>query len=420
MLTESVFSFRTVPVKVGLNSSTEVGYDLKALGAKTALVVTDSCLRKNTKIVDHVVEHISRHGIEVDVWDGVEPEPTEDSVAEGIKYSTGKRYDAFVGLGGGSALDTAKLINLYTTHPTDSFKDYFTPPVGKGKPIPGPLKPLIAIPTTAGTESEVTTVAVVIFNLNGRYVKFGISHEYLRPTMAILDPLLTVTMPPRVTANTGADALMHAIEAYTARPYYTHEKPEDPLKRPVYQGSSAITDVLAEKAVELIGRYLLKAYANGLDIEARSATLLASHLAGIAFANAGTHISHAIAHPVVGVVYEKHGVKVPHGLAVSITGPALLKVLAPYLPERCTRIAKLLRNHIPGGKISPETASTALLNIMKDLELPSGLLELGVEGKDVDRIAEETLLQKRLLAQSPVTPTKEPIAKIVKLSLKYW
>lgn len=420
MLTESVFSFKAVPVKFGLNSSAEVGYDLRVLGVRTILVVTDAHLCKNTKIVDHVVEHVSRHGIEVDVWDGVEPEPTEDSVVEGVKYAAGRKYDAFVGLGGGSALDTAKLINLYTTHPTDSFRDYFAPPVGRGKPVPGPLKPLIAIPTTAGTGSEVTTVAVVIFNLNGRYVKFGISHEYLRPTMAILDPLLTVTMPPRVTANTGMDALMHAIEAYTAKPYHTREKPEDPSKRPVYQGSSTITDILAEKAIELIGRYLLKAYANGLDIKARSATLLASHLAGIAFANAGTHISHAIAYPVVSVVYEKRGVKIPHGLAVSITGPALLKVLAPYLPEKCTRIAELLRNHVPEGKASPETASTALLNIMKNLELPSGLLELGVEEKDVDRIAEETLLQKRLLAQSPVTPTKELIARIVKLSLKYW
>ncbi len=412
-LIDEVFTLRFVPVKFGVNSSSEVGYDLKEFGAKNVLIVTDSYLHKNTPVVDQVASSIKQVGIDVDIWDGVEPEPSEESIIEGIKYASGKKYDAFVGLGGGSSIDTAKLIDLYVTHPAD-FRDYFAPPIGKGKPIPGPIKPLIAIPTTAGTGAEVTSVAVVSFHKEK--TKFGLSHNYIRPALAVLDPLLTVTMPPKVTADSGIDALMHAVEAYTAKPFNTRNKPEDPTKRPPYQGSNIITDTLAEKAIYLIGRYLLRAYANGLDLEARSNMLLAAHLAGMAFGNAGTHIPHALAYPIAGIGLER-GVKIPHGLSVGVTALAFLKVIAPYIPEKCLRIAKLLRNHIPSKTLKPEDASVAVANIMKSLNFPT-LSDLGFTEKDVDRIVEGALIQKRLLAQSPVTVTKELLTKIIKISLE--
>jgi hydroxyacid-oxoacid transhydrogenase len=417
---ETVFQLRFVPLKFGVGASSEVGYDLRELGARRVLVVTDSILKRQTRIVDAVVDHLVKAGLEVDVWDGVEPEPTEDCVVEGVKYASGRRYDAFVGLGGGSSIDVAKLIDLYTTHPTESIRDYFAPPIGKGKPIPGPIKPLVAIPTTAGTGSEVTGVAVVIFKTEKGVVKFGLSSKHLVPTLAVLDPALTVDLPPTVTANTGMDALMHAIEAYTARPFYTRIRPEDPSKRPVYQGSNPVTDMLAEKAIELIGRYLPRAYANGYDLEARSYMLLASHLAGMAFANAGTHISHAIAYPLVGLVYERKGIKLPHGLAVSITGPGLLKALASYIPERCLRIAELLRDYVPEGRLTPESASKALANLMKILNMPNGLSELGVTEADIERLVEGSLMQQRLLAQSPVRADRALLVKVIKESMKYW
>jgi len=419
-LVDEVFSLRFVPVKFGINASSEVGYDLKEFNVKNVLIVTDSFLSKNTKVVDYVVESVKRVGIEVEVWDGVEPEPSEESVIEGIKQANKKKYDAFIGLGGGSSIDTAKLIDLYATYPTESFRDYFAPPVGKGKQVPGPIKPLIAIPTTAGTGSEVTTVAVVMFKINGSVTKFGLSHNYLRPSLAVLDPLLTVTMPPKVTAHTGMDAFMHAVEAYTAKPYNTREKPEDPSKRPVYQGSNVITDTLAEKAIYLIGKYLLRAYANGLDLGARSYMLIASHLAGMAFGNAGTHVPHALAYPIAGILHERKGIKIPHGLAVAITAPAFLKVIAPYTPEKCVKIAELLKEYLHDTVIKPESASTAVVNIMKALDFPNGLSELGIKEEEVNRIAEEALIQKRLLAQSPITISKELLAKIVKMSLRYW
>jgi len=420
MPVDNVFCLRFVPVKFGLGAVTEIGYDLKEFNAKKVLIITDSFLYKQTKVVDQVIEYIKHANIEVDVWDGVEPEPSEESIIEGIKYASGKGFDAYIGLGGGSSLDTAKLINLYTTHPTNDFRDYFAPPIGKGKPIPGPIRPLIAVPTTAGTGSEVTGVAVVTFKTDKGIVKFGLSHKYLVPNLAVLDPLLTIDLPPTVTANTGMDAFMHAVEAYTAKPYNTREKPEDPTKRPVYQGSNIVTDALAEKAIYLIGKYLVKAYANGRDLEARTNMLLAAHIAGIAFANAGVHIPHALSYSIAGLAYERKKLKVPHGLAVTLPAPATFKVICRYIPEKCTKIAELLKDLIPEGVTKPEDVSTAIIEMMKLLNLPNGLSELGITEEDVNKIAEETLIQKRLLAQSPVSVTKELLIKIVRNSLKYW
>jgi hydroxyacid-oxoacid transhydrogenase len=420
MPVDNVFCLRFVPVKFGLGAVTEIGYDLKEFNAKKVLIITDSFLHKQTKVVDQVIEYIKHVNIEVDVWDGVEPEPSEESIIEGIKYASGKGFDVYIGLGGGSSLDTAKLINLYTTHSTNDFRDYFAPPIGKGKPIPGPIRPLIAVPTTAGTGSEVTGVAVVTFKTDKGIVKFGLSHKYLVPNLAVLDPLLTIDLPPTVTANTGMDAFMHAVEAYTAKPYNTREKPEDPTKRPVYQGSNIVTDALAEKAIYLIGKYLVKAYANGWDLEARTNMLLAAHIAGIAFANAGVHIPHALSYSIAGLAYERKKLKVPHGLAVTLPAPATFKVICRYIPEKCSKIAELLKDLIPEGVTKPEDVSTAIIEMMKLLNLPNGLSELGITEEDVNRIAEETLIQKRLLAQSPVSVTKELLIKIVRNSLKYW
>ena len=193
-----------------------------------------------------------------------------------------------------------------------------------------------------------------------------------------------------------------------------------PIKRPVYQGSNIATDALAEKAIYLIGKYLVKAYANGRDLEARTNMLLAAHIAGIAFANAGVHIPHALSYSIAELAYERKKLKVPHGLAVTLPAPATFKVICRYIPEKCSKIAELLKDLIPEGVTKPEDVSTAIIEMMKLLNLPNGLSELGITEEDVNRIAEETLIQKRLLAQSPVSVTKELLIKIVRNSLKYW
>ncbi len=414
MYNDTIFTLRATPAKIGLGSTIEVGYELKRRGVSRVLIVTDKIVHNKTDICQRVVDAVKDEGIEVDVWDGVEPEPSDKSMREAIEYAKNRKYDAFIGLGGGSSIDTAKVSDLYTTYPTDDFLDYIAPPTGKGKPVPGPLKPLIAIPTTAGTGSETTTVAVV--DLKDLKLKVGISHEYLLPTLAIIDPLNTVTMPPNVTASTGMDALMHAIEAYTAKPYNTRPRPKNPAERPVYVGSNPVTDALAERAIELIGKYLRRAVCNGYDLEARTGMATAAYLAGIAFGNAGVHIPHAIAYPIGGRR------KLPHGVCVSITAPAVLEFIAPTAPEKTARIAQLLGEDVSGLTVYDAAlkASDALKKLMKDIAFSNGLESLGFTEKDIPELAEGTMKIQRLLAQSPRAVTKEQIEEILRNSLRFW
>lgn len=409
---------RFVPeVKFGVGTSSEVGYDIKKFSARSVLLITDKILHTKTPFIEQIINDIRKTGIEeIDIWDGVEPEPSEETIKAAIKFAKQKKYDLYIAIGGGSVIDTAKFVRLYTTYPTEDLRDYFMPPYGRGKPIPGPLKPMIAIPTTAGTGAEISAVAVV--TLSKEREKYGLVSKYLVPSLIVLDPLLTITAPPKVTADSGMDALMNAIESYTAKSFNMRERPANPLVRPIYQGSSPLTDFLAEKAIELIGRYLPKAYANGFDLEARSNMLLAAHLAGIAAANAGVHIPHALGYAIAHIGMEKD-LKLTHGLTVALAAPATFKVIAPYIADKCLKIAYILRNYIPEKTIEPKSAAIAIANLMNILDMPSGLAELGFTEKDIEKLIELTLKQKRLLAQSPITPTHKLLSKIVKLSLKY-
>ncbi|MEM3400864.1 MAG: hydroxyacid-oxoacid transhydrogenase [Nitrososphaerota archaeon] len=408
-ITELVFELRMPYVKFGIGALYELGYDLSKLKLKKTLIVTDDYISKKTDYIERAVSSFKQNGIEADVWDDVEPEPSDTSIQEGIEFAKKGGYDSFVAIGGGSSIDTAKLIDLYTTHPAE-LTDYFAPPIGKGLQIPGPIKFLIAVPTTSGTGSETTGTAVVTFV--EKKSKFGITHECLIPKIAILDPLLTMSMPPKLTASTGIDALMHAIEAYLAKPYTTRERPQSPSTRPVYQGSMPITDFLAEKAILLIGEYLPKAYANGLDIEARSNMHLAAFIAGVAFGNAGVHLAHALALSLSTIVMDK-GVKLPHGVAAGVFGPGMLKVLEPFYPERCSIIA----NYLSGG--ANPCAHKAMSEFIKTLGLPSGLHELGITERDIDTLVDAALMNKRLLSLSPITPERDVLKKIVVESLRY-
>jgi hypothetical protein len=200
-------------------------------------------------------------------------------------------------VGGGSAIDTGKAVNLLTCHPAPLL-DYVNKPVGGGRPVPGPLKPLIAMPTTAGTGSE--TTAVLVTHVVDQHVKAGVSNRLLRPTLGVVDPLNTVTASPEVTAAAGADILTHAIESYTTRPYDARPK-HHPPDRPAYIGANPASDVWCEKAIELVGRYLRRAVLNGMDLEARTHLALAANYAGIGFGNAGVHLPHAVAYPIAGL-----------------------------------------------------------------------------------------------------------------------
>src|SRR5262245_3665521 len=261
--TETVFVMEMSPIKFGLGATDEIGHDARRLGVRRVLVVTDPHMTE-LGLPARVVELLDEQGIKAEVYDGVEVEPTDRSIEEAAAHARATEFDGLVAVGGGSTIDTAKAVNLLSCHPAPLL-DYINKPVGKGVPVPGPLKPLIAVPTTAGTGSETTAVAVA--HVVDQHVKAGISHRLLRPALGVVDPLNTLTAPPEVTAAAGADILTHAIESYTTRPYDARPK-HHPPDRPAYVGANPASDIWCEKAIEYVGRYLRRAVLNGLDLEA--------------------------------------------------------------------------------------------------------------------------------------------------------
>ena len=411
---DTVFTVRNVQVKFGEGVSAEIGYEAKRLGMTKVLIVTDKNLCDSTKIPEFILSKLEEDGIKTDVYDGTNIEPIDTEVVKGIEYAMGQGYDGFIGLGGGSSIDTAKMINLYTTYPTEDFRDYVSPPVGKGKPVPGPIMPLIAIPTTAGTGSENTPVAVV--DLLEEKLKVAVSNAYLLPSYALLDPVLTFSLPPYYTSSTGMDALLHSIEAYTCIPYNTRVRPESPSKRPVYVGSNPVSDLFALSSIELIGQNLRKAYHQPDNLEARHNMLLAAHLGG-AFGNAGVHIPHALSYPLAG---RKHDL--PHGIAVCVTGVAALEFLEPVVPDKLIKIANLLGENTENlsKAEAASKAKEAIIGLMKDIGFPSGIVELGFDESDIDELGEAGSKIQRLLSCSPRQVKLEDVKEIYRKSLHNW
>ncbi|WP_167915894.1 hydroxyacid-oxoacid transhydrogenase [Thermococcus sp. LS2] len=401
----NVFTLRNAPLKFGVGATNEVGTEAKRLGMTNILVITDKVIHEKTDIITKVQESLEKEGIRVDIWDNVEPEPSKDNIMECVDYAKDKNFNGFIGVGGGSSIDVAKVTDLLCTYPAD-FMDYLPKPIGRGKPVPGPLKPLIAIPTTAGTGSETSHAAVV--GLPELNTKAAFLSTFLIPSLAIVDPLNTITAPPGVTASAGIDALMHAIEAYTARPFYSMPK------RSPYAGSNILTDLLAEKAIELIAKNLRVAVWNGDDLEARTNMALAAFLAGVSFENAGLHLPHAMAYPIA---FRKH---LPHGVTVGVLGPGFLKFIAPILPDKVARIAELFGKNIKGlsKREAALMASEALAELLRDIGFPNGLEALGIGRDEIPQMAKESMV--RPWPASPIKYTPKEIETIYELSLHYW
>jgi hydroxyacid-oxoacid transhydrogenase len=360
-----------------------------------------------------------------EIYDDVHVEPSDASFEAIGSYVQGRNYDGIVAIGGGSSIDSAKAANLLSTYPAP-IMDYINKPVGKGLPVPGPLKPLVAIPTTAGTGSE--TTAIAILDVLSLKVKTGLSHRFLRPTFAIIDPLNTVTLPPMATAYPGFDVLTHALESYTSRPYDARPKYK-PDERPVYVGSNPISDLWCEKALEYAGRYLRRAVLNGMDVEARTYLALAATIAGIGFGNAGVHVPHAIAYPIAGGVknftppdYPGDEPIIPHGLSVVITAPSTFRWTYPVNPERHLRAAQLLGANVSGLSSAEmsEVLPNVLLSLMRDTGIPNGLSDLGYSGDDIPTLVEGTLKQSRLLVNCPRRAEGDDLRSVIEQSFEYW
>src|SRR5678815_3117496 len=422
---DTVFTMRSTPYKFGVGATSEIGSDLASLGLKRVLIVTDAGVA-STGLTERVIERVRAAGIEAGLFQDVSIEPTDTSVNAAIEFALAFGPDGYVAVGGGSVMDTAKIMNLYVTYPAPLLT-YVNAPIGEGRPVPGPLKPMVCLPTTAGTSSENTSIAVV--DMTELRVKTGISHHYLRATLGILDPLNTLSVPPMVTACSGADVLTHAIESYTALAFDEREKPASPAERPPYQGSNPISDIWCEKAIKLVREFLPKVVADGQDREARTQMMLATIYAGMGFANAGVHVPHALGYPIAGNVREFHPqdyprkkALVPHGMSTALGAPASFQFTATAKPERHRQIAGWMGVETIGS--SPDAAGKALRDafivFMQSIGLPNGLQAVGYTSKDIPSLTEGTLKQKRLIGLSPQPVTRDAVEKILEDSLVVW
>ncbi|MEU2348526.1 hydroxyacid-oxoacid transhydrogenase [Modestobacter sp. NPDC049651] len=420
---ESVFTYGAPLLKFGTGASDEIGYDLSRYGVHRVLVVTDPGIAA-TGHPQRVADQMQQFGIEAHVYAGAHVEPTDESLTAAVDEarSTGP-WDAFVAVGGGSSIDTAKAINLLTTNPGE-LMDYVNAPVGGGQDPTQPLKPLVAVPTTTGTGSESTTICVL--DVLSQRVKTGISSAWLRPTMAVIDPDLTLTQPPGVTAASGMDILCHALESYTARGYTTFER-KPPEKRVPYCGANPISDMWSEKALSLLAGSFRVAVRDGDDVRARAEMAMAATFAGMGFGNAGVHIPHANAYPIAGQVrdfhpkdYPSEEPMVPHGMSVALTAPEAFRFTFEASPERHLRAARLLAPDADTPADPAELLPTVLAELMRDIDIPNGIAAVGFTEGDVPDLVAGTMKQQRLLATSPREVTEDDVAGIFRRSMSLW
>jgi hydroxyacid-oxoacid transhydrogenase len=426
MKNEIAFEMAASNIRFGPGVTREVGMDLADLGARNVLVITDPVL-SDMAPVQTVLESLDNAGVKFVLYDRVRVEPTDESFLDAIAFARQSPYDAYVAVGGGSTIDTAKAVNLYVTYPPADFLDYVNPPIGKGIPIPGPLKPLFAIPTTAGTGSETTGVS--IFDLTRMHAKTGIASRRLKPTLGLLDPENTRSMPSQVAASSGLDILSHAIESYTALPYTARPYPDRPLVRPAYQGSNPISDVWSLQALRMVAEYIVRAVEDPSDDEARANMLLAASYAGMGFGNAGVHLPHGMSYPVSGNVksYRAPGyvcdhALVPHGFSVILNAPAVFRFTAPASPERHMTAAEALGvdvshcNKSDAGRILSERITW----FMQRLKTPNGLREVGYTSEDIPKLVEGTLPQHRVTKLSPLPAGPEQLSALFNDAMVAW
>ena len=426
MQRETAFEMAVSNIRFGAGVTREVGSDLKDLGVRTALVFADPKLRL-MKPVQTVLESLEQNGVKAVVYDRIRVEPSDESFLDAITFASHTDHDGLVAVGGGSTMDTAKAVNLYTTYPPEDFLDYVNAPIGKGLPVPGPLKPLIAIPTTAGTGSETTGVS--IFDYTRLHAKTGIASRRLKPTLGLLDPENTRTMPAPVAASTGLDILSHAVESYTAMPYTDRPRPERPALRPAYQGSNPISDIWSLQSMRMVATYLVRAVEDPEDDEARAQMLLAAAYAGVGFGNAGVHLPHGMSYPVSGNVksyrapgYDADHPLVPHGFSVILDAPAVFRFTGSSHPERHLEAAAALGADV--SRCRKEDAGRVLADritwYMQQLKTPNGLREVGYSSSDIPALVEGTLPQHRVTKLSPRPAGSDQLAKLFEDSMIAW
>ncbi len=422
---EHVFAVDPSAIRFGQGALAEIGHDARELGLARVALFTDRGVA-GLEAVATVSSALRAVDVDVTIYDEVRVEPTDQSFKQATRFAAEGRFDGFVSVGGGSVIDTCKAANLYSSHPAE-FLTYVNAPIGDGQAVPGALKPHIACPTTSGTGSECTGMA--IFDLLERHVKTGIASRALRPTLALIDPDVTTTLPANVVAASGFDVLSHALESYTARPYTQRAAPQSPALRPMCQGATPWSDVGCVEALRRTGQYLVRAVRDAGDAQARHGMMYAATLAGIAFGNSGVHLPHGMAYSVAGLIrdyrpdgYPKEEAICPHGISVIVDAPSVVRFTAPASPARHLEATRLLGGDAAdaGEEDAGEVLAGCIIQMMRDTDMPNGIAALGYGDGDVAALAQGAFAQQRLLANSPVAVSEEDLQALYRSASSYW
>ncbi|KAL2161921.1 hypothetical protein VTH06DRAFT_7706 [Thermothelomyces fergusii] len=411
---EYAFEMAASSIRFGPGATREVGMDLRNMGARRVCVVTDPTVDR-LEAMRVAREALDAEGLEYRVYSAVRVEPKDYSVKEAVEWARGYAPDAFLAVGGGSVMDTAKLMNLYTCYPDADFMDFVNAPLGRGRPVDRKLRPLVAVPTTAGTGSETTGTA--IFDLASRRAKTGVAHRNLKPTLGVCDPLNTRTMPAAVRASSGLDVLCHALESWTAIPFHERvPRPANPMLRPAYQGANPISDIFSLNALRQTVKYLPRSVRDPDDVEAQTEMLLAATLAGVGFGNAGVHLCHGMSYPISGqnpgyrhAGYEVDGPLIPHGVSVAVSAPAVFRFTGPSDPDRHLAAAAAFGVDVSNAKrdAAGDILADAITRFLADLgDQPAGLRQLGFTRDHIDDLVEGTIPQARVLSLAPGLATE--------------
>ena len=421
---DTAFSVVAPLIKLGPGSLREIGTDAKSLEMKRVAVFTDPYVGK-LEPVAIVLDSLKKAGVDAAVYDETEIEPTDRSFKAGIAFAKDGNFDGFISVGGGTVMDTCKAANLYTTYP-DDFLAYVNAPIGNAKPIPGPLKPHIACPTTFGTASECTGIA--IFDLLEMKAKTGIAGIRLKPTLGILDPHNLRTLPKEIMAANGFDVFSHAIESITARPFTRREAPPSSNEWPLSQGANPYSDVSCLEAIRRIGTHLVDAVNDPQDHHFEN-LMFASMLAGIGFGNAGCHVPHGMSYAIAGLVkdYKPAGwptdhAMVPHGISVIVNSPAVFRFCADACPERHLAAAEAMGADIKGASLDDAGAILAdrVIEMMRQTGMPNGISGVGYTESDLDALADGAFPQKRVIDNAPKAITWDNLRAMFSDALTYW
>lgn len=412
---------------------------------KRVALFTDSTVR-NLPSFELVTKSLRENGVDFLVYDQTVVEPTDSSFLSAARFASEAKVDGFISLGGGSVIDTCKAANLYSSAPPppqsyskrydeDFLLYYVNPPIGKGASPDNLLLPHICCPTTSGTGSENTGLAIFDFvRLNA---KTGIANRAIRPSIAIIDPTVTHTLPPAVCAASGFDVLSHAVESYTARPHYVRSQASKPHLRPMSQGANKWADIGCLEALKVLGECLERAVNDEGDTEAREGMMWASTLAGIAFGNVGCHLPHGMSYPVSGMIETAHSSGkhsfegyptgqriIPHGFSVIVNSPSVFRFTAKACPDRHTRAAKALGADVRGvvdANDAGEVLASRIIELMRGTRLaPNGLSDVGYSTEHLSQLVNGAFLQRRLLDNAPLQVTPSDLTTIYQQAFSYW